>query len=293
MNTKLTQPIKWHGGKHYLTKWIIGHTPPHLHFVEPFFGGGSVLLARDPTKDWLSVNGEQLPSHQRGCSEVVNDLSGELMNFWRVLQDPVLFVAFCRQVECMPLSEVEWSDAGEAVNGSDPVARAVRFFVRARQSRQGLMKDFATLSRNRTRRRMNEQTSAWLTAIEGLGDVHQRLKTVVILQDDAVRVIERQDGPYTLFYCDPPYLHETRVATSTYAFEMDAMAHEKLLQTLAQIKGKFLLSGYPSALYEDYAARHGWRRADCEIDNKASGKKKKEKKCECLWMNFDNGKLTT
>jgi len=62
---KLTQPLKWHGGKHYLAKAIIELMPPHVHYVEPYFGGGSVLLEKDPV----------------GVSEVVNDRNRELMNF--------------------------------------------------------------------------------------------------------------------------------------------------------------------------------------------------------------------
>ena len=286
MSTKLTQPIKWHGGKHYLADWIIGNMPPHLHYVEPYFGGGAVLLARDPTKGWASVNGNKLPAHLRGCSEVVNDLNDELSNFWRVLQNPDKFEAFRGQLEFTPFSAVEWSEAGATDDDSNPVARAVRFFVLARQSRQGLMKDFATLSRNRTRRGMNEQVSSYLTAIDGLEDVHRRLQSVVILNDDACRVIEQQDGPNTLFYCDPPYLHETRVSRVAYAYEMDNSEHERLLRTLAGIKGNFLLSGYRSTLYDKYADRLGWRREDYIIDNKASSRKVKEKKCECLWMSF-------
>jgi DNA adenine methylase len=286
MIKKLTQPIKWHGGKHYLANWIIGNMPPHLHYVEPFFGGGSVLLARDSDRDWLSAGGEKLPSYNRGCSEVVNDLHGELTNFWRTLQDPADFDVFRRRVELTPLSEVEWSDAGETPDESDRVGRAVHFFIRARQSRQGLMKDFATLSRNRTRRRMNEQVSSFLTAIEGLDDIHTRLKSVVILRKDACQVIEQQDGPHTLFYCDPPYLQETRVTTTAYAHEMTESDHERLLHTLGEIEGKFLLSGYTSRLYDDYAATKGWHRSDRMIDNKASGRKQKEQKCECLWSNY-------
>ena len=40
----LTQPLKWHGGKYYLAKRIIEEFPTHVHYVEPYFGGGSVLL---------------------------------------------------------------------------------------------------------------------------------------------------------------------------------------------------------------------------------------------------------
>lgn len=281
---RLTQPVKWHGGKHYLAGQIVELMPPHLHFVEPYFGGGSVLLARDPNKDWL---GEGQPSHLRGGSEVVNDLNGELTNLWRVLQDPHQFEAFQRRVEAVPFSQVEWREAPAATGSTDPVQRAVAFFVRVRQSRQGIGKDFATLSRNRTRRRMNEQASAWLTVVEGLPDIHRRLRGVVILCDDACKVIRQQDGPLTHFYCDPPYLGPHRSGNGEYGeFEMTSEQHQELLETLSGIRGTFQLSGYHNELYDTFADRHGWRAAEIQIDNKASGAKVKEKKTECLWMNY-------
>ncbi|MFV1964554.1 MAG: DNA adenine methylase [Pirellulaceae bacterium] len=286
MDRKLVQPIKWHGGKHYLAPWIISHMPRHLHFVEPYFGGGSVLLARDLTRDWMATDGEKLPSYLRGCSEVVNDIHGELTNFWRVLQSPDDFQDFRRRVDAIPFSSVEWEEATSQGDDPDQIQMAVNFFVRARQSRQGLMTVFATLTRNRTRRRMNEQASSYWTAVEGLADVHKRLQQVVILNQDAIQVIHQQDGQHTLFYCDPPYLHNTRATTADYEHEMCQAEHEALLKTLSNTQGKFLLSGYRSELYDDYAATCGWRLEEREIDNKASSRKSKEKKVECLWMNF-------
>ena len=270
---KITQPIKWHGGKHYLAKRIISLMPPHIHYVEPFFGGGSVLLEKDP----------------EGVSEVVNDLNYELSTFWSVLRAPEWFAEFQRCVEAIPFSEPVFEAAkpeGFRLVAEASVRVAIRFFIRARQSRQGLMKDFATLSRNRTRRGMNEQVSSWLTAIEGLPAVHARLNRVVILNRCALDVMQQQDGPNTLFYCDPPYLHETRATTSDYAHEMTAQDHTRLLFQLATIKGKFILSGYPSKLYADAMEKWGWHRVDIEIDNKASSASVKEIKTECLWMNF-------
>ena len=169
-----------------------------------------------------------------------------------------------------------------------PVDNAIAFFIRYRQSRQGLGKDFATLSRNRTRRGMNEQVSSWLTAIEGLPEIHERLKRVVILNDDAVKVIRQQDGPNTLFYLDPPYLRETRSnGGGEYGeHEMTDQDHRKLLLGLAFVKGKFLLSGYRNAMYDGLAEASGWHRVDIHIDNKASSAKKKEIKTECVWMNY-------
>ncbi|MEZ6136359.1 MAG: DNA adenine methylase [Pirellulaceae bacterium] len=176
------------------------------------------------------------------------------------------------------MKRLERSRSSSTAIDTSPVERAVQFFILARQSRQGLMRDFATLSRNRTRSRMNEQVSAWLNVVEGLQDVHQRLRNVVILNQPAVEVIRKQDGPKTLFYCDPPYVHETRATTGEYAFEMSANDHEELLETLSKIQGKFMLSGYPSELYSRWEQRANWNRHEFEIDNKAAAGKVKEKR---------------
>lgn len=276
---QLTQPIKWHGGKGAfggkLAKWIISLMPPHhLHYVEPFFGGGSVLLHKDP----------------EGVSEVVNDCHLQLMEFWSVLRSEEWFEKFKRTVEAVPFSEEMFKGSAQDKTlwkfEDHIVSNAVRFFIRARQSRQGLMKDFATLSRTRTRSGMNEQVSAWLNAIEGLPDVHSRLKRVVILNRPALQVIEQQDGPDTCFYLDPTYLHETRVTTSDYQHEMTIADHTDLLLALRMIRGKFLLSGYRSRLYDLAAEASAWKRHDFEIVNNASSKDTKEVKTECVWTNF-------
>lgn len=255
-----------------MAQQIIDLMPPHTHYVEPFFGGGAVLFAKNP----------------EGVSEVVNDLNGGLTNFWKSLKADSEFARFTRLVEATPFSSAEFNAASFCNEGGEraSVHNAVDFFVRYRQSRQGLGKDFATLSRNRTRRGMNEQVSSWLSAVEGLPEAHARLKRVVILNDDACKVIKQQDGPNTLFYCDPPYLHETRVTKSDYECEMSVEQHKALLDTLAAIEGKFILSGYPSQLYTDYEFRFCWKHIDIAIDNKASSKATKEIKIERLWMNY-------
>jgi len=267
-----SNPLKWHGGKQYLAKRIIEHFPyreSYTHYVEPFFGGGAVLFEHDP----------------EGKSEVVNDRNRHLTNFWQVLRDEACWHRFCRMVETTPFSQQEWIEPRD-LKQLDEVEQAWVFFVRYRQSRQGLGKDFATLSRNRTRRGMNEQASSWLSAVEGLPAAHERLRRVVILNDFACTVIRQQDGPNTLFYCDPPYLHTTRTVTDAYECEMSEAEHVGLLGVLAAIKGRFLLSGYPSEIYDKVAAKCGWRRVDFAIDNKSSGAKVKEIKTECLWMNY-------
>jgi DNA adenine methylase len=282
-------PIKWHGGKSYQAPWIIGLMPPRaknpnkpadddpgwLHYVEPYFGGGAVLFANNP----------------EGISEVVNDLNCELTNFWCALQEPEAFADFHRRVNMAPVSKVAWDGSHipyaptwDKTGGM--ASRAVNFFIRCRLSMSGRMDSFSPLTRNRTRSGMNELVSAWLGAIEGLPAVHARLRRVVILNEDAQKVIKQQDGPRTLFYLDPPYLHQTRKTTGEYECEMTDAAHAALLGTLAEIKGRFLLSGYPSKLYSDAAKAYGWRCETLKIDNKSSSAKTKEQKTECVWMNY-------
>ncbi len=263
---QLVQPLKWHGGKHYLAERIIDLMPEHLHYVEPFFGGGSVLLNKAP----------------EGVSEVVNDVHHELTNFWRTLQDEEAFAKFMRIVDAVPFSQVEWNDSHEQVD--DPIRQAVHFFIRCRQSRAGKFDAFATLSRNRTRRQMNEQVSSWQTAVEGLPAVAARLKRVVVLCQDAAKVVNSQDGDNTLFYLDPPYLHETRVTTADYDHEMTTEQHAALLDTLVNCKGKVLLSGYPNELYD--SRLKDWKTFDIKIDNKASSAKNKPLMTERIWMNY-------
>ena len=131
---------------------------------------------------------------------------------------------------------------------------------------------------------MNEQASAWLNCVEGLADVHDRLKRVVVLCDDAMKVIKQQDGKRTLFYLDPPYVPGTRAAPDAYQHEMDESQHSALLETIKQCKGRVILSGYPNGLYDQ--ALDGWTRCDRKIDNKVSGASKKRKMTESLWCNF-------
>lgn len=132
---------------------------------------------------------------------------------------------------------------------------------------------------------MNEQVSSWLSAIDGLNEAHERLKRVAIFQEDACRVIEREDDCSTLFYCDPPYLAETRVVSDAYRCEMTNNQHCELLEVLGSVKGKFLLSGYRNELYDQAAKRYGWERKDIQIDNKASSQKTKPVKIESIWTN--------
>lgn len=269
-------PIKYHGGKSYLATKIIKLLPSrdswHL-WREPFFGGGSVTLSLDP----------------EGLSEAVNDIDRELMNFWNVISCPEKVAELRDILDTTPFSDELFFNANthDCVTGLgfSESFRAANFFVRARQSRQGLGKDFATPT-TRIRRGMNENVSAWLSAVDSLPEVHERMKRIEIRNMAAVEFIRKYDHERAVFYCDPPYLHTTRSTTGEYRFEMNENDHLELLHVLSSIKGRFLLSGYPSEMYRRYQDIYGWQSAVFPTDNKASGAKTKEVKLETVWMNY-------
>jgi DNA adenine methylase len=146
------------------------------------------------------------------------------------------------------------------------------------------MNSFAPLSRSRTRGNINEQANAWLGAVEGLPAVHERLKSVVILNDDALSVIRKQDSPKTLHYLDPPYLHETRSSKDVYECEMTDEDHRQMLETIQNVEGSVVLSGYHSALYDKML--RNWNLKEFVKPNNSAGGKEKRKMVECLWMNY-------
>jgi DNA adenine methylase len=280
--------VKRHGGKNgAIARWIISLMPSRarnsnapaddddgwVSYCEPYFGAGAVLFALDP----------------RGISEVVNDLDADLTTFWNALKFPELFREFQRIIEATPVSQVEYEGAcHDLSNGHQlaPVERAVAFFVRNRQSRQALEKDFLTPVKNRTRRGMNEHCSSWLSAVEGLPKIHARLKRVMIFNKPALEVIQSVDSARTLFFCDPPYHPSTRSARDAYKFEMTDRDHRDLLEALAEIKGRFLLSGYHCRLYDDFASSQGWRAMEFEKANSAGGGDTKRRMTEVIWTNF-------
>jgi DNA adenine methylase len=270
--------IKRHGGKSGLAARIVAMMPPHTRYCEAYFGSGAVLFARD---------GENV-------AEFVNDLDRDLANFWFVLRSETLFERFNRMCQATPVIEEVFGETKELLEikpftpatEDEIIERAWAFFVANRQSRQALGKSFVTPT-SRLRRGMNEQVSAWLSAVDGLPEFHARLRRVEIRNQSALSFIDELDSPDTLFYLDPPYAHETRYSTTEYGeHEMSQDDHIALLNCLIKLKGKFILSGYSNRLYCNVAMTCNWHRVDFDLPNQASGKKTKQRKIECCWMNY-------
>ena len=264
-------PIAWYGGKYYLAKWIISHLPEHRVYVEPFGGMANVLLKKHPSE-----------------VEVFNDLDDRVVNFFRVIRDPGKLRELKRRCELTPYSRSEFTALCESPEPVDDVDRAWWFFVRCRQARGGI--GMSSITKNawatssRTRREMPEPVSKYLAAIDGLVDVAERFRRVVVEAMPAISLIKKYDGPDVLFYCDPPYPAETRHGNkaATYAFEMSIEDHKSLLATLRSCRGKVLLSSYDSCLYSSQLEDWGRFSKDTHVQFSNSGGKRQE----ILWRNW-------
>lgn len=267
-----TRPIlRYHGGKWELGPWIISHFPAHRVYVEPFGGGGSVLI-RKP----------------RSYAEIYNDLDGEVVNLFAVARDRG--EDLLRVLELTPYARAEFDLSYE--HTEDPVERARRVIVRSYMGFGGnLGRPTASGKPQRTGFRMTAHTSGrncarvWADYPEALKAIIARLRGVVIENRDAVSVIERNDTPETLVYADPPYVHSTRTGKANgsvcgYRHEMTDEQHADMAVALQRCKGPVIVSGYPSALYEDlYTPARGWRRVErpAQADGAAP-------RTEVLWL---------
>lgn len=257
----------WYGGKFSHLKWLLPLLPEAHHYCEPFAGSAAVLLNRFPSP-----------------VETYNDIDGEVVNFFRVLRDESNELT--RVLALTPFSREEFHAAiYEPTDNLTPIERARRFFIRARQTRTGLAQT-ATLGRwanckNTSRAGKSGVVSRWLNGVEGLTEIAERLLRVQIENRPALECITLYDSEGTLFYCDPPYVHETRGDSKAYAFEMMREDHEGLASTLVRIKGKAAISGYRCDLLDNLYK--GWRRFDASIKECHSIKKPRQ---ESLWMNY-------
>lgn len=262
----VTRPVvRWFGGKWLLAPWIITHFPMHRVYVEPFGGGGSVLL-RKP----------------RAYAEVYNDLDQEIVNLFRVLREPAQSARLIELLRLTPFARVEWEESYE--EAAEPVERARRLVVRAFM---GYGANGHNVNASTGFRGSSNHTGRATVAVEwrgypdALGAAVDRLRGVVIENRDAVTVLARHDGPHTLHYVDPPYVWATRgrfSAQRRYVHELDDAGHANLLASLRDLAGMVVLSGYPCEAYDQQLA--GWLRV--ERPALADGARERT---EVLWLN--------
>jgi len=258
----------WYGGKYSHLDWLLPLLPKTTHFCEPFGGSAAVLINREPSP-----------------VETYNDIHGEVVNFFRVLREQK--DALVEAIGLTPFSREEFEIAmSKPDENITDLERARRFYILARQVRTGLAQKASSgrwaHCKLTSRAGMAGAVSRWLGAVEDLPLIAQRLLRVQIENAPAIKIIERYDSEETLFYCDPPYAHDSRSDKNAYAHEMSNEQHIELAKVLKNVKGKVALSGYNGELMDELFS--DW--------TKIEGKEKivhsvKTMRQEVLWINYD------
>lgn len=262
-------PMPYYGGKQRIADHIIREFPDHAHYVEPFAGGLSVLLAKPPSK-----------------IETVNDLDGDLMRFWRVLRDrPDELHRVCALT---PHSRAELSACREPLDALDDLEAARRVWCQLTQGRAGRRTRTGWrfyLDARATGAGMNTYLAGYLGR---LAPAAARLMNVQLECRPALDVVQDYgQTDSTLLYVDPPYLASTRRSLQ-YLHEMHQdHEHGELLEALRGCAAAVVVSGYRSPLYEDLL--RGWRTVEIAATTQQGGAS--ARRVEVLWCNRDHDRL--
>lgn len=260
--------LRYHGGKFRIASWVMSFFPAHTCYVECFGGAAGVLLQKP-----------------RAYAEVYNDLDGDVVNFFRVLQDPALRAQLLDRLVMTPYARAEFEKAWQPARGQ--VERARRLAIRAQMGfgSAGATKGI-TGFRIDTKRQYGTAQHLWEHYPEAVATAGQRFAGVLIENRPAIEVMKAHDGPETLHFVDPPYVLSTRTARAggprgAYRHEMTDAHHNALIVELKGLSGMVALSGYESELYADQLK--GWRR-ETTVARIAAGRGG-DVRTEVLWLN--------
>ena len=260
----LTPPFAYYGGKTRLAKQIIELIPADRStYVEPFAGSLAVLLRKQPH-----------------TYEVVNDLDDRLVGFWRTLRDRPDELQHA--LTNTPYSRAEFEHVLSVIDDPcEPVEFARRVFVILRQSRKR--------STNATKGDFRASGgppagpgSTFSKSVDSFPGVAERLRSVVIENTDAVKMIRQWDKPDAIMYLDPPYVGEMRTHRNYTVENAGIDFHEELAETIRDAKARIILSGYDHGVYDTLRE---WRRVSVR-GRTGSTSARTRYATETLWVNF-------
>lgn len=232
LKAKMKTPITYYGGKQNLVKELLWLIPPHKIYVEPYFWGGALFRAKEPSS-----------------SEIINDTNMNVVNFYEVLKKN--YKALHEKIEATLHSRETYKKAlfiyeTPRLFADNPVIKARAFYVSCNQwfcSRIGSWwydkgKRCASVFQNKIENFKEEMSI--------------RLSYTQIEQNSAHLVIQSRDHEDAFFYCDPPYIGTNQWHYGGY-HEDDFIRD---LTVLSQIKWKFLLSNFPSKILDRFVKEH-------------------------------------
>jgi DNA adenine methylase len=258
-------PISYYGGKQNLTSKIIPLIPENIKvYCEPFFGGGAIFFAlKNPATE----------------IEIINDTNNMVTNFYEVVKTD--FDNLKQKVEATLFSRATYSVANTMYRMPhlfDKLQLAWAFFV---ATNMGFSNKIGSWGLDKYGKRVKAFRNKKLRFDES---VAKRLEKAQIESKDAVSVIETYNTEDTFFYCDPPYIDSNQGHYGGYT-ESD---YRRLLDALVTVKGKFILSSYPSNILDEYIQKYGWisEHVDKPLSASKFTDKPRKRKIEVITRNY-------
>ncbi|MGC8622088.1 MAG: DNA adenine methylase [Caldisphaera sp.] len=282
----MKSPITWFGGKSHLVKKLLDYVPKHQYYLELFGGGGSLLLAKEPSD-----------------FEVYNDIDEGLFNFWKVIHNEITFNKFYEKAQLTYHSRAIYDYArANWQQQTDEVEKAYLWWILAKMGFGGR---FGTGSSWGYAITKNNATKALINTINYLPEIHKRLQKAQIDKKDWKECVKtytentKWNYENSFIYMDPPYIESTR-RSGKYKHELTENGHEELIDYLIQNqnRNKFMLSGYDNEIYQQLT-QNGWKKICWDVACHAVGRTKasgiqgegatykhNQRRQECIWINY-------
>jgi len=228
-------PVTYYGGKQYMLKHIRPLIPAHNLYCEPFAGGAAVFFDKEPAP----IN-------------VINDLNGELINFYRVAKEQPEELG--REIAPVLHSRAQFDHACYIYRTPlffTPVQRAAALWLLSKVSFAGDLGHSFGFEKTKSRH-PRKLVNAKLAFCDGLVRL---LEKATIECDDAFRIIERYDTPDSFFFLEPPYVG---TGMGHYAGMFSGQDLSRLLELCNTLQGKFMLTAYPNETVRSAAEGAAW-----------------------------------
>lgn len=220
--------LRYPGSKWSLAQEIVSLFGEHHHYVEPYFGSGAVFFTKPASPH-----------------ELINDMNGLVVNFFRVLRDRTDDFLFA--LETTPWSRDEYNQSH--IQTGNALEDARRFVTRIWQAHASDLAKKTGWKNRGSKQPARGMSVRWKRVPSELAELADRLRDAEIENRPALEVIRRFATKDTLIYADPPYLMETRTQ-KMYAHEMSVDEHLELLDVLGSHPGPVVISGYENAIYD-------------------------------------------
>ena len=258
--TRLKTPLTYYGGKQQMLKEIHPRLPQaYTTRTESCAGGLALTFSLDPVP-----------------SEIVNDLNGEVTNFWRMLKSK--YRALNKEIDKQLHSRGDYADALVIYHNPwlfEPVKRAAAFYILCHQGFASKIGTWGYDKKGKMPERIKRKKALFLDQLSA------RLEQVTIEETRADTCMKLHDSPDTFHNFDPPYIHSDQGHYDGYTiadFERD-------LKVLSGLEGRFLMSSYWSTTLQTYLDENGWWHVKIEKQLAAS-KSGRSRKVEVLTANY-------